>query len=479
MSELLIYMVKSALYLAGFYTIFFLFLSKDTKYERNRTFILLSMGLSFLLPLLTISTREWGTISYFGKTLSEIFVTAERSAQEAGLGSAENTPFSLTLFRIYVAGLILFGLKLIIDVLTLLFLILRKSEKGSRIIHFRGYDTSGFSAMGYIFINKNVADEDAVEIIRHEKNHLDQNHFYDILFLETIMIFQWFNPVIYLFSRSLRAIHEYQADEGCLKSGMPVLSYQNLLLNHLFRSKIFITSNSFSNPSLIKKRMIMMTKNRSGSSTSFKLLFVVPVAIFFLMVNSAFETSLEKAANETVTGSKQGESNQFLEISMSPEIKQPLSDQMAEALPPPPPPPPVPNSNNKEINVVGSALADNSNNVRAETALEEKAPEEVFVVVEEMPSFPGGDMALMDFINTNIIYPETAKQNNIQGRVVLKFCVTYKGAVDQVQFLKKVDPLLDSEAERVIRMLPAFKPGRQGGKPVNVWYNVPVTFQLK
>jgi len=475
MNELIIYMVKSALYLAGFYTIYFLFLSRDTRYERNRTFILLSMGFSFLLPLITISIRESGTISYFGKSLSEIFVTAERPAGATGQVSSEITSLSATLLRIYIGGLILFGLKLLIDFLTLFFLILRKREKENRIIYFKHYDTAGFSAMGYIFINRNISDEDAGEIIRHEKNHLNQNHFYDILFLETVKVLQWFNPVIYLFNRSLRAIHEYQADEGCLRSGMAVISYQNLLLNHLFRSKIFIASNSFSNPSLLKKRMIMMTKARSASSTSLKLLFVVPVALFLLMLNSAFEISLDKAANQQLNELVPGGSKPVLEITNVSGIKPLLSEYLAA----PPPPPPPQNSGNKEISTVGSTLAGNSKNLLAEGDQEEKAPEEVFVVVEEMPSFPGGDAALMKFINDNIVYPETAKENGIEGRVVLKFCVTYKGAIDQVNMLKKVDPALDAEAVRVIKLLPAFKPGRQGGKPVNVWYNVPVTFQLK
>ena len=114
-----------------------------------------------------------------------------------------------------------------------------------------------------------------------------------------------------------------------------------------------------------------------------------------------------------------------------------------------------------------------------EEVKEEEAPVEVFVVVEEMPTFPGGETELMKFIYANIQYPEIAKENNIQGRVILRFCVTYKGGVDQVTVLKGVDPALDNEAMRVIKMLPAWKPGKQGGKPVNVWYSVPVTFQLK
>jgi TonB family protein len=107
-----------------------------------------------------------------------------------------------------------------------------------------------------------------------------------------------------------------------------------------------------------------------------------------------------------------------------------------------------------------------------------EAPSEIFVVVEEMPVFPGGDSALMNFIGRNIQYPKNAKEKNIQGRVILRFCVTYEGKIGRVGILKSIDPELDMEALRVIKMLPQWKPGKQGGKPVNVWYSVPVTFKL-
>jgi protein TonB len=103
----------------------------------------------------------------------------------------------------------------------------------------------------------------------------------------------------------------------------------------------------------------------------------------------------------------------------------------------------------------------------------------VFVVVEEMPMFPGGDTELLKYISEHTNYPEVAKENNIQGKVIIRFCVTSKGGVSQVSVLKGVDPELDAEAIRVVNTLPAFKPGKQGGKPVPVWYMVPITFTLK
>jgi len=114
-----------------------------------------------------------------------------------------------------------------------------------------------------------------------------------------------------------------------------------------------------------------------------------------------------------------------------------------------------------------------------EEVQEAEAEQTPFVVVEEMPMFPGGDPALLAYIAANTQYPEIAKENNIQGKVIVRFCVTSKGGVNQVSVLKGVDPELDKEAIRVVTTLPPFKPGKQGGKPVPVWYMVPIAFTLK
>jgi TonB family protein len=104
--------------------------------------------------------------------------------------------------------------------------------------------------------------------------------------------------------------------------------------------------------------------------------------------------------------------------------------------------------------------------------------EEPFVVVEEMPMFPGGDSALLNYIVNNTKYPESAKYKGIQGKVIIRFCVAKDGGVNRISVLKKVSPELDAEAIRVVSTLPAFMPGKQGGKPVPVWYMVPISFAL-
>ena len=217
-------------------------------------------------------------IQFFGRFLSDVFVSASAGGSDAVTSGSVATDYLRVIYSVYIMGVIVFVFKLFVDLLNLFFLILKQKNTGSRIIRFHGFNTSGFSAMGYIFINTRLSPEDAGQIIRHEQNHLKQNHFIDIIFIETIKAFQWFNPVVYLFNRSLRAIHEYQADQECLSSGVPMVNYQSLLLNQVFKSSAFNLTNSFSNPSLVKRRMIMMTKKRTSALANMKLLIVVPVS---------------------------------------------------------------------------------------------------------------------------------------------------------------------------------------------------------
>jgi TonB family protein len=403
-------MVKVAFYLAAFYLVYSLLLKSDTTYARNRAYILLSVLFSILLPFISFNTQKPLDDQFFGKFLSEVTIRINKSATETSFEG----PLPL-IFTIYASGVILLIFKLVIDFSNLVWLIVRRKKAGSRIIRFQGLNTSAFSAMGYIFINTRLCPEDAGEIINHEKNHLKQNHYLDIIFIELVTSIQWFNPFIYLFNKELRALHEYQADNDCLRAGIPIVNYQSLLLSQVFRSGALKLTNSFSNPSLLRKRMIMMTKKPSSQLSWIKMLLVIPVAGLV-----------------------------FLTVSAKP----------LPSVPPPPPPPAIEQT-------------------------DEDADVAPFVVVEEMPMFPGGDGELLRYISDKTIYPDDAKRQNKQGRVIVRFCVTSEGGISKVSVLKGVDPSLDQEAIRVVKSLPAFKPGRQGGKAVPVWYMVPITFTLK
>ena len=480
MNALLVYMVKTAAYLIAFYLVYSILLSRDTAYVRNRVFILFSLALSLIFPLFTFYTGKPLNIQFFGKFLANVSVTASSTASKsaASVTSGESLPHVLNL--IYICGVVIFSLKTIIDLFNLMFLIARQKNGGSRIVRFHGFNTAGFTALGYIFINARLSQEDAGDIIRHEQNHLKENHFLDIIFVEIIKAFQWFNPAVYMFDRSLRAIHEYQADLGCLSSGVPIVNYQSLLLTQVFRSRAFNLTNSFSNPSLIKKRMIMMTKERTTALANIKLILVVPVVGLVLLAVSAYKDNPDSFNNKIVTIKYSELPNPTLPYPSSIASSEPTRLTNAPkktkeykvygSITTPPPPPPPPSSSTTELQ--------NTQASTVEEQITDSSPEP-FVVVEEMPTFPGGDAELLNFIGKNTEYPEAAKANNIQGKVIIRFCVTATGGVDRISVLKGVDPLLNAEGMRVVKTLPAFKPGKQGGKPVPVWYMVPITFNLK
>ena len=110
-----------------------------------------------------------------------------------------------------------------------------------------------------------------------------------------------------------------------------------------------------------------------------------------------------------------------------------------------------------------------------EVALEEK----VYEVVEEMPSFPGGQGAMFEFIANNIQYPIVAEENGVQGRVLVSFVIKKDGSLSNVRVVKSVDPALDKEAVRLIKSMPKWSPGKEKGQFVNVKFTVPVTFRLQ
>ena len=144
-------------------------------------------------------------------------------------------------------------------------------------------------------------------------------------------------------------------------------------------------------------------------------------------------------------------------VAVGTENKEGVKDRTVEAVrndiavaAPPPPPAPKPEVSNK-----------------------------VFDVVEEMPSFPGGQGALMAFLSSNIKYPVVAQENGVQGRVIVGFVVERDGSITDVKVMRSVDPSLDREAQRVVKAMPRWKPGKQNGSAVRVKYTVPVVFRLQ
>ena len=166
--------------------------------------------------------------------------------------------------------------------------------------------------------------------------------------------------------------------------------------------------------------------------------------------------------------------------------------QTSQETPPPPPPPAV--QEVEVLNVVEDNVETESIDINTEddketevviaapveAPVEEEEEEVVFVVVEKMPEFPGGQQALFKYLSENVKYPVIAQENGIQGRVICQFVVNRDGSIVDVEVVRSGgDASLDKEAVRVIKTMPKWKPGKQRGKPVRVKYTVPVNFKLQ
>ncbi|RUT72947.1 energy transducer TonB [Ancylomarina longa] len=210
----------------------------------------------------------------------------------------------------------------------------------------------------------------------------------------------------------------------------------------------------------------------------------------FLEIGLALTLALVFLAFEWRVDSSEATGLQVQKEAQAEEEMIPVTRQ--EPVKPPPPPPPAPKvadvlnivDNEEEIEdelEIEDSDADQDAEVEIQVVEEEEEEDEaqVFVIVEDMPEFPGGQLELQKWIAKSIKYPVIAQENGITGRVFITFVINKVGSVENVRVVRGVDPSLDKEAIRVIKTMPKWKPGKQRGKPVKVSYTVPINFQLQ
>lgn len=209
------------------------------------------------------------------------------------------------------------------------------------------------------------------------------------------------------------------------------------------------------------------------------LFFQIGLTVTLALILFAFELKIMPSDENTFVTENTGK----IEEEIVPITKQ------EELKTPPPPPPAVTDvleivEDNKELTnevEVENTEADANTEIQAivEVQQEEENEEIVnFYVIEEKPEFPGGEAAMFQWISKNVKYPEIAKENGVQGKVFVQFVIGKEGKVTDVQVVRGVDPSLDKEAVRVIQSMPAWKPGKQRGKPVKVSFQLPINFKL-
>ncbi len=417
MNELTEFLLKSSIILIAFYFGYWFLLRKTTHFMLNRFYLLAGLFTSLLIPFMHFSLPEEYPPEIF-VTLDSIEVSAVYvQAQEKTLDFAE------ILRYIYWSGVFVLSFRLLFQfyLLIKLYLSAEKEVINGNVLLKTNKNNAAFSFFHLIFIHRDLRNSDEfTAVLRHEIVHVRQKHSVDILFAELLMIVLWFNPFVWLYLKSIKANHEFLADDGVVRNGFSANRYLEILFGQSTGLHLSLANNF--NQSLTFKRLNMMKKIRSHKLTQLKVLIALPVIIAMVIFVSCSKELLDVKA----------ENNQ--------EVKE-FEPQI-----------------NKNQAISG---------------------DEVFFIVEEMPQFPGGELGLRKYIAMNVKYPQEARKKNIQGKVYVRFIVTKTGAVDSVTVARKVDPVLDAEAVRVVSTLPKWQAGKQKGVPVNVWYTVPISFRLE
>ena len=473
MGILFVYILKSSFCLAVFYLFYRLLLSRETFHRFNRIALLGILLLSCLLPFVEVSVRRPVEMYQTMMTWEQWLLLADLAGTETYAVQVQENVLTWIqgLLLVYLFGILFFMLRNIYSLFGLWVLLKSgRREKVSDyvvtvvkavlIVHER--DISPFSWMRYIVISQKDLHENGREILTHELAHIRNRHSWDLFAADICIFFQWFNPAAWLLKQELQNIHEYEADETVINEGVDARQYQLLLIKKAVGTRLYSMANSF-NHSKLKKRITMMLKEKSSPWARLKYLYVLPVAAIAVTAFARPEVS------ETVEEISAVKVNDLTAI-----VETKVAESSGQLLPVQSVPKDSVNRKSKvavqqmdELVVVGYASKDSV-----------KDREPVFNVVEQMPSFPGGMEALMQYLAKNMRYPVEAQKNKVQGRVVVGFIVSKDGDIKKAHILRGVDPELDAEAIRVIESMPRWMPGMQRGKAVAVSYTLPVMFRL-
>jgi len=303
----LYYLAEANVYLGVFYLAYCLFLNRDTHYQLNRAYLIVSCIVSFILPVLQVSALRpispatpVHTISYAVPVQPVQTVHIIAPEQQTPMPATTAPPPVIEhhvtlqeyLWYAYLAGAAVVLLILFIKLYTLFRLMRKKQclkEGSQRLIYLPGTDAA-FSFFNYLFIGTEAAA--ANTIIRHELVHSRQKHSADILFLEVLKIINWFNPLVYLLQNSLKTVHEYIADEQAAAYETDALTYSSLLVKNAYGLGGSSITHSFFNYNLLKKRIIMLNQQRSGKLARLKYLVIIPICAALLCASTlAFSKS--------------------------------------------------------------------------------------------------------------------------------------------------------------------------------------------
>ena len=517
------YILQVILFQVLFLAIYDFFLSKETFFTKNRWYLLTTPILSFILPLIKIPTFQKAVSQEYIVQLPEIFLSPEKVIKRTVEATTfyESVNYINIIFWVGVAVfLILFFVKLM-KIINLI-----KTNKAEKLSIFKlifiPNKTNAFSFFNYIFLGKEIPVSQQEKIIEHEMVHSQQKHSVDLLFFEFLKIAMWFNPMIYFYQKRITLVHEYISDEIVSKKEAKE-TYINNLLSNYFQVENVAFVNQFYKKSLIKKRIIMMTKKQSKKMNQLKYLVLIPVLASMLFYTSCSEDFEEKillkqpvtmytiAKDGTLSISKQVKKT-FLDQFMGGAIPKEFTEIFVKDL----------NESEKleynesikrykknfegidytEIKLfqmkggrkVFGVIYDYSKmginkNSKTEMLDEIVVKEEIsFLNIDKAPTYPDCEPGDKDCFSQNIQkhfaknfdanLPKTLGLSSGRKRVFISFKIDKEGNIFDVQ-VRAPHEDIKQEVLSVMHSLPKVTPGEHEGKAVDVKYSIPFTILVE
>ena len=411
----------------------------SNRFQLNRIVLLTISVFAFALPFIRISIegQQFQEMPSFKQEMDVIFYNDAIMEETA----VESNTLSITdvISYIYIIGVVFFLMKFVYNIFKIY-----KIKAGKKIekidnVNFIYTNESHvpFSFFSNVFIGtstSSVTDNEVPEpvegnanilIIKHEMSHVKNHHSVDVILMEIMIAFQWFNPFIRMIKNELKSNHEFIADSEAIKDEYEKSNYMMLLLQQCTADDFSTIANNFSFL-LTKKRISMITKNQKVKGSVIKVLLTLPVFALLILLNTQCDNTKpnEEKQQTTVT-----ETETILE--------QPVYDTEAATL-----------------------------------------QDSIYRVSEVMPQYPGGPNEMMRYIQENIKYPQSAKDNKIEGRVYVSFVVEKDGSITNAAVIRGIDKECDAEALRVVSSMPKWNPGQQDGKNVRTQFTIPIIYKF-
>ena len=551
---LFLYSMKSAFVLTLLYLPYMLILRKESFFRLNRVVLLMILALSLVLPLMNIHSLSWDSqpvvqvarqqMVEIGMPLNGATYLPEVAVQ--GESARSHLSWFYIVSSIFVLGALFMLFWRVAQIMHMRYVIRKGSlwhqQEDGVTVYCHADEVSPFSWMDNIVISAKDYEENAREILLHERGHVMARHSWDLLLLALLQVVQWWNPLVYILGFSLRDVHEYEADDSVLRNGVSAKAYQLLLIKKVVGASSYTFANNFDH-SLTLKRITMMQKSKSSVWMRSKVLYIIPMATLAL---SAFATSesvspsgndiarnedkvIKISATGQAEGTKKSDSSAIFptdentvylvdgtEVSL--ETAKPLSPEKIEAI------------------TVFKKEAAASLGYPGKTVIKIKTKKADGVVLSSFDTpqkvsyvsnpgvpaqFKGGDSAMMQWLRKNVKYPSEAQSQGVMGRVLVELFITETGQItniraiafgkhsseggkslpelvvmayakeksadgkelsaqEQQEYKRAVEALL-AESVRVISAMPAWEPGyvdKDKEQPCTTRMVLPIMFRL-